>query len=322
MESLILGIDAGGSKTVACLARSRGTDEPLVLGRGAAGPANPQSVGFPAALKNLTAAVTAAFDAAGIPCQAVASAVLGAAGSDGAENCRMLSEWAEEISLAARFQIVHDAWPVLAAGTPDGWGIALISGTGSLAFGRAADGRTARTGGWGFLFGDEGSGYALAVAGLRAAAQAADGRGPPTRLLDAILDHFHLDAPEELVPAVYPLANNRPRIAELAETVLAVADAGDATASGIVDEATGQLACMIAAVAARLDLLRETIPLALAGGVLVGSRLLRARLQDKLRALGLQAGPVAVVHEPVLGALKLASEVHSTNSPTNSIAPG
>ena len=178
MDSLILGIDSGGSKTVAWLGQSRAACEPLVLGCGAAGPANPQSVGFGEALKSLTEAVTAAFAAADLPVQSVASAVLAAAGSDREENRRVFSDWAKETSLAVRFQVVHDAWPVLAAGTPDGSGIALISGTGSLAFGRAADGRTARAGGWGFLFGDEASGYALAVAGLRAAAQAADGRAP------------------------------------------------------------------------------------------------------------------------------------------------
>ncbi len=306
MESLILGIDSGGSKTVAWLARASGASEPLVLGRGAAGPANPQSVGFGEALKNLTGAVAAAFAEAGLPVQSVASAVLAAAGSDREENRRAFSDWAKETSLAARFQVVHDAWPVLAAGTPDGWGIALISGTGSLAFGRAADGRTARAGGWGFLMGDEGSGYALAVAGLRAAAQAADGRAAPTRMLEPILDHFHLDRPEALIPVIYSLAGERQRIAELGQTVLSVAEAGDATAGEIVDEAVRQLAAMIAAVAKRLGLHEEPIPLALAGGVLAGSGMLCGRLTDQLKALGLPARPVAVVREPVAGALKLA----------------
>ncbi|MGA2258880.1 MAG: BadF/BadG/BcrA/BcrD ATPase family protein [Thermoguttaceae bacterium] len=308
MGPLILGIDAGGSKTVAWLARWDEVAEPEVIGCGEAGPANPQSADFPETLKNLTTAVKTAFAAACIPRQTVASAVLAAAGSDREENRRALSAWAEEISLAVRFQVVHDAWPVLAAGTPDGWGIALISGTGSLVFARASDGRTARAGGWGFLFGDEGSGYALAIAGLRAAAQAADGRAVPTQLLDAILDHFHLDQPEALISTVYPLASNRQRIAELAETVLEVAVAGDATAGEIVHEAARQLAVMVAAVAVRLGWRGEIIPLALAGGVLVGRRLLCGRLQDELRSLGLQTGPVTIVRQPVLGAMKLARE--------------
>jgi N-acetylglucosamine kinase-like BadF-type ATPase len=308
MESLLLGIDAGGSKTVAWLALCHPAAEPEVLGRGAAGPANAQSVGLSQSLENLTAAVTAAFSAARLPCQTVASAVLAAAGSDSAEIRRALTAWADGISLAGHFRIVHDAWPLLAAGTPRGFGIALISGTGSLAFGRSADGRTARAGGWGFLFGDESSGYALAVAGLRAAAQAADGRAGPTRLLDAFLEEFQLDRPEKLVPAVYPLAGDRRQIAALAETVLATAAAGDATAGRIVDEAARELVRMVAAVAARLDWHSAPIPLALTGGCLINSPLLRERLQMELGSSALAVGPVAVVADPVLGAVRLARE--------------
>ena len=166
MEQLILGIDSGGSKTIACLGRLSDSGPPLELGRGTAGPANLQSVDRSVVLENITDAVAAAFVAAGVRRCKVTSAVLAAAGSDRDENRRVFSEWANEIALADRFRIVHDAWPVLAAGTPECWGVALISGTGSIAFGRAADGRTTRAGGWGFLFGDEGSGYALAVAGF------------------------------------------------------------------------------------------------------------------------------------------------------------
>lgn len=305
MSPLILGIDSGGSKTVAWLARGDETTEPQVIGRGAAGAANPQSVGWSEARANLTTAVEAAFSAANIPRQTVVSAVLAAAGSDSEENRRAFSAWAGELSLATRFQVVHDAWPLLAAGTPDGWGIALISGTGSLAFGRSPDGRTARAGGWGFLFGDEGSGYALAVAGLRAASQAADGRAAPTLLLGAFLDHFGLEKPEALIPTIYPLAGNRQQIAELAETVLQVAVSGDAIADEIVREAARQLAAMVSAVTARLGL-GKSIPLALGGGVLVGSELLCGRLHEELLARGIQPAPITVVREPVLGALKLA----------------
>jgi len=308
MEQLILGIDSGGSKTIACLGRLNETGTPQELGRGTAGPANLNSVERSEVLKNITDAVAAAFAAAGIPRRTVASAVLAAAGSDRDENRKVFIEWAHDISLADRFRIVHDAWPVLAAGTPECWGVALISGTGSIAFGRAADGRTFRAGGWGFLFGDEGSGYALAVAGLRAAAQAADGRIAPTQLLPAALQQFHIDRPEALVAAVYPLAGDRQRIAEFAKPVLDLAAGGDAVAVAIVHEAARQLAAMVGAVAARLDVAGETIPLALTGGVLVASQLLQNRLVKELHALKINIGPIAVVNEPVLGALKLACD--------------
>src|SRR4029453_12414402 len=78
----------------------------------------------------------------------------------------------------------------LAAGAPEGWGVALIAGTGSFCWGRDAAGRSARVGGWGFLLGDEGSGYDLAVQALRLATQTADGRAEAHAILRAILDHW------------------------------------------------------------------------------------------------------------------------------------
>ena len=308
MEQLILGIDSGGSKTIACLGRMTDSGQPRELGRGAAGPANLQSVERSVVLRNISDAIAAAFAAANVPRCTVASAVLAAAGSDRDENRKIFTDWANEIALANRFRTVHDAWPVLAAGTPECWGVALISGTGSIAFGRAADGRTARAGGWGFLFGDEGSGYALAVAGLRAAAQAADGRGIPTKLLDAALKHFQIDRPEALVAAVYPMANDRQRIAEMARLVLDMAAANDAAAMAIVDDAARQLAAMVAAVAAKLDTSDKMTPLAITGGILVASQMLQKRLVEELQKLNVSVGPIAVVSEPVLGALKLACD--------------
>src|SRR5207302_776208 len=97
----------------------------------------------------------------------------------------------------------EDAALLLAAGTPEGWGVAVVAGTGSMAFARAADGRTARAGGWGPLLGDEGSGYAIALAGLRAAARSADGRAQVTPLTDRLLAAYGLTRPQELIGAVY-----------------------------------------------------------------------------------------------------------------------
>jgi N-acetylmuramic acid 6-phosphate etherase len=344
-EPLLIGIDAGGTQCRAWLARVdarddvlgataglssragstdgqaiRGTrhpssvDEFSVLGRGIGGPVNPQAVGFPAALENLNAAVSAAFAEAYLPRAPVESAVLAAAGSDREANRAAFMQWAHDSRLAKRFLVVHDALPVLMAGCPAGWGIALISGTGSLAFGRAPDGRAARSGGWGYLIGDEGSAYAVALAGLRAAAQAADGRAPSTQLLDAFLERFRLARAEELIPAVYAIQNDRAALAALAKIVHQTAAGGDAAAQNILDRAARDLAQMVAAVARRLDFAPSSFPLALTGGMLLDS----ADLRDGLRAALLDAGygeitPVSVP-EPVRGALQLAlAEYRNTN---------
>lgn len=307
-ESLVLGIDGGATKTVAWLARLVPPGPLEVLGRGSAGPVNPQAVGFPTALENLGRAVDAAFESHGSPARAVAAAVLALAGSDREENRRALADWANGRRLADRFQVVHDAMPLLAAGTPDGWGIAMISGTGSFAFGRDSAGRATRSGGWGFLMGDEGSGYAIAIAALRAAAKAADGRGPQTQLVDALLARLNVSRPEALIGAVYAFAGDRARLAALSSLVSETAERGDPVAEEIFNDAARELALMAAAVARKLDLAGRPFPLALAGGVLLGSERLRRNLAGQLESCGLHAAPVQLVAEPVLGAVKLAAQ--------------
>ncbi|MGM0486613.1 MAG: N-acetylglucosamine kinase [Planctomycetota bacterium] len=306
IEDLVLGIDGGGTKTVAWLGTRPATEDSLVVGRGRAGPANPQAVGFPTATDNLGHAISQAFENADIEVRPVAAAVLGLAGSDREENRRRFSDWAATRGLAKRFRIVHDALPVLVAGSPGGWGVALISGTGSLAYGRTPGGQEARAGGWGFLFGDEGSGYSIAVAGLRAAAKSADGRGPPTRLLDAFQEHLNLIEPEQLVGAVYPTASDRRAVAQLAELVTQVAATEDPVAGGILDHAASELADMVSSVANRLELKGSSFPLALSGGMLLGDVGLRSRLETRLNSLALRAEPITPVNEPVAGALLLA----------------
>jgi N-acetylglucosamine kinase-like BadF-type ATPase len=343
-DELVLGIDGGGSKTVAWLAPRSATGQPSItdhgttdehahasegmppivgrstadehahasqrmppiVGRGTAGAANPQAIGFDTAIENLDRAVAAAFEDAQIRPGPVAAAVLGLAGSDRDANRRVLQQWANNRRLAGRFRLVHDALPVLMAGSPDGWGVALIAGTGSMAFGQDRAGRTARAGGWGYLFGDEGSGYAIALAGLRAAAGAADGREPETLLLDALLDRLQLKEPPQLVTAVYRIAGDRAAIASLAEVVTQTADENDKVAQQIIDRAAADLAAMVAAVAEKLFATSDAFPLVLTGGVLLGSQELQSRLQAHVASRGLRLESIRCVPDPVAGAVRLA----------------
>ena len=304
----VIAVDGGGTKTVACLATITGSGAEGIIGRGASGPSNPHAVGMPQALNHLGQAVEAAFASAGLPLASVLAACLGMSGMGRAEERERLEAWNQEFRLARFFRIVHDAEPVLAAGTPDNWGIALIAGTGSLAFGRNPGGAEARTGGWGYLFGDEGSGYWLGVEALRAAARAADGRDASTRLLEQLLVHFEVDRPEQLVQAVYPQAGDRAAIAALAQIVLENAGEGDAVAQSIVKRAAGDLSDMVETLARRLKMETAQFPLALTGGLLLAADRLRQQLAEELQRRGLRLD-ARVVHEPVLGSLRLAREV-------------
>jgi N-acetylmuramic acid 6-phosphate etherase len=303
-EELILGIDGGGTRTVALLAARQPGSTWRLLGRGEAGPSNRQTVGTPMALAALEAATQAAFAAAGQKRHRVQAACLGLAGAGRATDHRILREWASRFELAQTVDIIEDAALLLAAGTPAGWGLAVVAGTGSMAYGRCPDGRTARSGGWGPVLGDEGSGYAIALAGLRAVVRAADGRGPATNLTAALLTALELGHPEQLVGLVYE-GGNRAALAALAPTVLEIASRGDRVAEEIVTTAVTELASAVVATAKALRL-GNTFPLALAGGLLIASASYRERFLTTLSGRGLTADPTTLVCEPAEGAVRLA----------------
>jgi N-acetylglucosamine kinase-like BadF-type ATPase len=263
-------------------------------------------VGADLALRHLHEAVRAAFDQAGLPCAPVAAACLGLAGAGRPEDQAVIRDWASRVYLAEHVNVTTDADLLLAAGTADGWGLALIAGTGSMAFGRHADGRTARAGGWGHLLGDEGSGYALVVSGLRAVACAADGRGPATRLTEALLSGMGVSAPAGLIAEVYGGDWDRARLAGLASVVLETAARGDTVASDLVSRAARQLAETAAAVVRALTFVEQPLPVALAGGVLVSSEMYRAKVLEAFADVGIHTARVTVVADPAEGAVLLA----------------
>jgi N-acetylmuramic acid 6-phosphate etherase len=311
--TLILGIDGGGSHTLAWLGavaeEAINADQWSLLGAGEAGPSNLQAIGPEKALQALDESIARAFSDAGLPRTPVTAACLGLAGCGRPEDRRRIEDWSRQINLGARVEVTNDAVLLLAAGTPRGWGVALIAGTGSIAYGQREDGKTARAGGWGYLLGDEGSGYALALAGLQAVAQAADGRGGATRLTERFLQHLELSQPQELVRAIYQGGRDRAALAELGPLVLAEAEAGDAVAAELVARAATELAGMVAAVVRQLDLPRDAVPLALAGGLLMGSVSYRERVLQALAAAGITTALAMPVPLPVEGAMRRATGI-------------
>jgi N-acetylglucosamine kinase-like BadF-type ATPase len=306
---LVLGIDGGGTRCTAVIAtvpESRAADAPLsILGRGFGGPANPRVAGFDAAQANLAAAVAAARTAAGIGTARLAAACLGLAGVGRAEERDRMAAWARETLAADHVAVMTDAEILFAAGTLPAWGIVLIAGTGSLALGRTQDGATDRCGGWGPLLGDEGSGYSIALAGLRAAARMADGRGPATALLATLQQRLGAAAPADLVARVHDPASSRDRIAALATDVVAAA-AGDGVAEQIVAGAADELAHLVTTLAHRLGLAAGTYPLRLAGGLLCQAPTMRDRLLAGLGSAGASPGHVFVVEDPAAAAARMA----------------
>lgn len=306
-EAWVLGVDGGGTKTVAWLATRTADESDLPVGVGFAGPGNPRAVGFDAAQASIAAAVIAAFKSAGVPGSTVAAACLGLAGAGRSDEQERIREWAIASRLARHVIVTSDAAIILAAGASRRIGVALICGTGSFAWGRNAKGETARTGGWGYLMGDEGSAYAVALAGLQAAGRAADGRGPPTALLAAFQQRLDAATPQDLIGRIYRPEMSRERIAELATVVFDLA-ATDAGAGGIVEAAAAELSLMVSSLARKLGFAMGDYDLVLTGGVITKRSALRERIVARLRSEGLSPGRCEVVTDAVRGAVSLARE--------------
>ena len=278
-------------------------------GAGSAGASNPKAIGFDAAFAALEAATLAAFAASGRPRAAVEVACLGLAGFAQVEDRARLDEWSGRWGLARTLLPVSDGALVLAAGTPSGWGVAVIAGTGSIAVGADREGRTGRSGGWGDLFGDEGSAYNVVLAGLRRSARRADGREPMPPggdpLTAAFMTALAITEPAELVAAIHRPTMDRTRIAALAPVVLDAAASDPTIVADLLRPAGVDLGITVRAVAGSLGMHGGVLPVALAGGFLLRADAVRAGLLDDLRAAG-YAPEASTVPDPVEGALILA----------------
>jgi N-acetylglucosamine kinase-like BadF-type ATPase len=258
---LFLGIDGGQTGTQAVLLDGEGR----VLGLGAAGPSN--HVEMPGGRERLRAAV---LDSAN---GALAAARLGTVAdvTFTAVYCAMTGEAdykTEIVTPLFRADVVrveHDAPAALAAGTLGKPGIIVIAGTGSVVYGEDPEGRSARAGGWGYVFGDEGSGFGIAREGVRAGLEALDGVGPDTALVPVLTERFGVKDLRLLPMVMYNGHVSRDAVAAAARDVLEAWHAGDAVATRVVAAGIEALAQRVRSVALRLSLDRPRV--CLSGGV-------------------------------------------------------
>ncbi len=304
-RDLILAVDTGGTKTAAWVVESTGPDSHRLLGEARTSAGNPLSVGFEQATQAIHDAVSSARQSAKCGDACAARAVLSIAGAANPVMAERFIAWARTIRLADRVAIVSDVLPILAAGTPDCCGVALISGTGSSAFARAADGRAKRCGGWGYLLGDEGSGYAIGRAALRHALRALEEGTPRQGLAETVLSTLGVSSVTELTRAIYGSSGARHAVAALAPLASTAADHGDPDACEILDRAAADLAHLAARSAQAVGLADSGFPLAISGGLLVNSKRLQDQLHRELAKLNLQCA-INIVREPLAGCVRLA----------------
>ena len=275
-----IGVDGGASKTAALVVDEHGNR----LGSGLAGASNHLRVGIEEATRNVERAVNIA-----------------------------LVEALRVFFPRGNFIVDTDARIALTGAIGFGAGIVVISGTGSVAFGRNSSGHEGRAGGWGPTLGDEGSGFWIAREGLSAIVRAHDGRGFATSMTDLLCAEYELCSPDDLPRFVYATTTHVDDIARYGKLVIEAAKNGDDIARDILARAGSELAECVLAIARKLHMADSQFPAAFVGGAFHAGDLLlnpmRLRLQRDAPGATLQAPQ----RSPVEGAAMMA--MHTAEAP-------
>ncbi len=297
MNDLVVGIDAGGTKTRAFAVTRAGE----IVGRGAGGGGNLLSSPDPRG--SIAAALQEAL-AGRVPDAVVLSC---SGGERVADRDKGLAILAGLVGPQVTVDVTHDALAALYAGNLSGCGVVLISGTGSIAYGRNDQGIEDRCGGWGHLVGDEGSAFWLGAEGLRAASYDHDGRGSPTRITRHLFEDLGAADFNGVLPLLYGKPHPPPAIQAATRAVARAYADGDAIAVNIVQRGARHLAEMAATVARAL--LLEGGPVYLAGGAFENVRPLERTVRLELLSVLPRAAVEPVSEEPAMGAARLAAKL-------------
>lgn len=261
LKTLVIGIDGGQSTTRALIADTEGN----LLGLGVGGPADHihEPGGAERLRQSLRDALKSALRSASLPSDAhFAVALCGmTGGGDLVEQicCQELP--------AERVVVTHDTRTALYCITQGAPGAVVIAGTGSVAYGMNNLGETAAVGGWGYLMGDEGSAYWIALRAINMCTRAEDGRMPSTWLKRAILMHFNIGSLGELHHLIYSGQLSRVDLASAAKAVSDAAKLGERMAVRILDSAGRELGLMAVVVLRKLGLQDQRVHVGIVGGV-------------------------------------------------------
>ncbi|MDO9575766.1 MAG: BadF/BadG/BcrA/BcrD ATPase family protein [bacterium] len=257
----VIGVDGGGTKTKAILANDRGE----VLGEKEIGQSNYQIIGRENFKKTIIGLINDLIKDSRIEKGKISKVSLGLAGV-GRENEK--KDVQNILRDAGFYSIVENDAVIALIGALGGKsGVVIIAGTGSIALGKNESNEIARAGGWGYILGDEGSGFYIGKNALIYALKEYDGRGKKTILTEMIKQNLKISNTEEVIPMVYSGKLTRAGIADLAKLVFKAARTGDKIANVILDKAGNELGLLAYAVIKRLKFKSKEVDIGLVGGI-------------------------------------------------------
>jgi glucosamine kinase len=292
---IAIGVDAGGTGTVAAVSRASG---PV---RETPGPAaNAMTSGIAASAAAIVTTMRAALGD-----DQPDSVHAGVAGAGRAEVARALEAAIAQVFPSARVVVSDDTSIALRAAVAAGPGVILIAGTGSVAYAENGDVHVL-VGGHGHLLGDEGSAFALGMAAIRLYSRVLDGRATPDETTDLVARALRVPDRAALHAAIYDARLDPAAIAALAPSIVAFAGKGNRTSTKIVQEAARDLGDLLKAALRAAGLMDASPPIALAGGLLRDNSLLTFLLETRITGDFTGSEIVRGGFEPVRGALRLA----------------
>ncbi|MFI8411955.1 N-acetylglucosamine kinase [Paeniglutamicibacter gangotriensis] len=287
----LVGLDIGGTKSHGV----RWIDGRMIA-EAKTGSANVQNVSVQVAVEN----IARMFEALGLG--HIDKVVAGAGGIDTAADAQRLRNMIAVHAPEADIEVVHDSHLILAAGHAS-TGMAVILGTGSAVWGINAAGKEARAGGWGYLLGDEASGYWMGREAVRHTLRKFNREEPIGELGRLVLEANHVSSPDELI-GLFHGDTDRRYWAQQSPLVFQAYGAGDAAATRIIDEA---VAYMVTALGDVSSVLGIAGPVVIGGGLGMHQPLYQERLRAALAGIGLE-GIAFLGEDPVFGALFLAGK--------------
>jgi glucosamine kinase len=291
LSGTIIGLDIGGTKT-----RGVRFEDGIAVADESAGSSNVQNVSPEDAAFNLADLFSR------IGAGPVSQVYAGAGGIDTDDDAAALAALIEPHVPGAKITVVHDSRLLLAAGRAN-TGVAVIAGTGSAAWGRNAEGEEARAGGWGYLLGDEGSGYWLGREAVRYSLRRMNQGLPVDQLTAALLESCGVEDPNRLISLFHSPDTGRRFWAQQARPVVEAAAAGHAASQELVDQAGHDLAALAVQALRKLDI---DGPVILGGGLGMNVVPLQEAFRTHLAGAGVTDVRI-LDQEPVFGVLQLVA---------------
>ena len=302
MNQYVVGVDGGGTKTELVLIDRSGN----IIGRERGGTSNYQVIGGEKLKAELLGCLTRLMNHTNVPSHKIDRVFLGLAGAGRESDRKEITNLFNDTDFNEKVIVDSDAVVALAGAFGTAPGIIVISGTGAICFGMNHEGKVVRSGGWGYLLGDEGSGYFIGREALIAALKDFDGRGEKTNLRTEIERHFNLNSIDQIIPQIYQNKIDRVAIANLAPLVFEQANHGDTHAEEIIRHAGRELGILAKAVAQKLNFMNEEIKVALIGSIFKQKDLLINEISKELFEVSWNIEIKDPMFDPGYGAALLA----------------